>query len=405
MIVVPGGQRGGHERVLRAHHGRLVHEEVARLQAAVGGGEADVALVLDVRAERPEGVQVRIQPAAADHVAARRRQQRRAEAGQQRAADQHAGADRARPARRRPRSSSPRRPAGRRRRRRAARPSRRGPRAARSGPPCRGSAARCGARPPRSVSRQAASSGRAAFLLPAGTTVPDSGTPPSMTNFSIGRSSGGPTRVGPGSWARVPTMSVELSRPEAWSLFCEWTESPSLRRHVLAVEAAHAGLRPALRRGRGAVGHHRPPARPRLRALSRPRDRPSARWRWRSSSGATTRPSWSARSPRTPTSSRSRATRRSRRRLYAVDELSGFIMACAYVRPDGHPRPDAQVGQEEDEDAGLRGRREPRRAARRRRGARRRLRRAPRLRDRRAGGRGRRARAARLVLLGPAAAS
>ena len=33
-------------------------------------------------------------------------------------------------------------------------------------------------------------------------------------------------------------MSLELSRPEAWSLFCEWTESPSLRKHVLAVEAA-----------------------------------------------------------------------------------------------------------------------------------------------------------------------
>ena len=38
-----GRQRGRHERVLRAHHGRLVHEEVARLQAAVRRGEADVA--------------------------------------------------------------------------------------------------------------------------------------------------------------------------------------------------------------------------------------------------------------------------------------------------------------------------------------------------------------------------
>jgi hypothetical protein len=35
------------------------------------------------------------------------------------------------------------------------------------------------------VSTEAASSGRAAFLLPAGMTVPDSGTPPSMTNFSM----------------------------------------------------------------------------------------------------------------------------------------------------------------------------------------------------------------------------
>src|ERR1700749_1965678 len=30
----------------------------------------------------------------------------------------------------------------------------------------------------------------------------------------------------------------EPSRDEAWELFCEWTESESLRRHVLGVEAA-----------------------------------------------------------------------------------------------------------------------------------------------------------------------
>jgi putative nucleotidyltransferase with HDIG domain len=31
---------------------------------------------------------------------------------------------------------------------------------------------------------------------------------------------------------------VDVSREEAWKLFCEWTESESLRKHVLGVEAA-----------------------------------------------------------------------------------------------------------------------------------------------------------------------
>ena len=30
----------------------------------------------------------------------------------------------------------------------------------------------------------------------------------------------------------------EVSRDQAWELFCEWTESDSLRKHVLAVEAS-----------------------------------------------------------------------------------------------------------------------------------------------------------------------
>jgi putative nucleotidyltransferase with HDIG domain len=33
-------------------------------------------------------------------------------------------------------------------------------------------------------------------------------------------------------------MSKEPTRDEAWGLFCEWTESDSLRKHVLGVEAA-----------------------------------------------------------------------------------------------------------------------------------------------------------------------
>ena len=100
-----------------------------------------------------------------------------------------------------------------------------------------------------SVRSVAARAGRAAFLLPAGTTVPDSGWPPSMTNFSMreppsrGRerlrkgSEGHLTRVSfrrAGYPARMPTPT----RDEAWDLFCEWTESDSLRKHVLGVEAA-----------------------------------------------------------------------------------------------------------------------------------------------------------------------
>ena len=31
---------------------------------------------------------------------------------------------------------------------------------------------------------------------------------------------------------------MEVSREGAWELFCEWTQSDSLRKHVLGVEAA-----------------------------------------------------------------------------------------------------------------------------------------------------------------------
>ena len=47
-----------------------------------------------------------------------------------------------------------------------------------------------------SVRTEAARMGRAPFLLPAGTIVPDSAMPPSMTNFSIERAPSGD-----GSWA------------------------------------------------------------------------------------------------------------------------------------------------------------------------------------------------------------
>src|SRR5215211_3278778 len=186
-----------------------------------------------------------------------------------------------------------------------------------------------------SVSRHAASSGSAAFLLPAGATVPDSGTPPSMTSFSISTCDGaGRTSVRRGSWARVPTMSFELSRPEAWSLFCEWTESPSLRKHVLAVEAAMRAY--ARRFGEdeelwGITGllhdldYERHPdletGHPRiaLRELEA-RGYPPELVR-----AVASHADFLGVSRETPLE----------KTLYAVDELSGFIMACAYVRPTG----------------------------------------------------------------------
>ena len=130
---------------------------------------------------------------------------------------------------------------------------------------------------------------------------------------------------------------VEDSRAQAWDLLCQWTQSDSLRRHALAVESAmrayahrlggdvelwgltgllhdldyerHPDLddlenghpRTALREleARGyppelvrAVAGHAP-------FLGVPREAPMEK------------------------------------ALFAVDELSGFVLACAYVRPEG----------------------------------------------------------------------
>jgi putative nucleotidyltransferase with HDIG domain len=129
-------------------------------------------------------------------------------------------------------------------------------------------------------------------------------------------------------------MSFELSRPEAWSLFCEWTESPALRKHVLAVEAAMRAY--ARRFGEdeelwGITGllhdldYERHPdletGHPRvalqeLEARGYPPELVRA---------VASHADFLGVSRETPIE----------KTLYAVDELSGFIMACAYVRPTG----------------------------------------------------------------------
>jgi putative nucleotidyltransferase with HDIG domain len=129
-------------------------------------------------------------------------------------------------------------------------------------------------------------------------------------------------------------MCQGISRESAWTLLCEWTASESLRRHALSVEAAMRAYAPRFdgdvelwgltglvhdldyeRYPSAKDGHPRfamkelesrgyPPELIRAVAshadyLDVPRETPMER------------------------------------SLYAVDELSGFVLACAYVRPDG----------------------------------------------------------------------
>jgi putative nucleotidyltransferase with HDIG domain len=127
---------------------------------------------------------------------------------------------------------------------------------------------------------------------------------------------------------------VTPTRDEAWSLFCEWTESDSLRKHVLGVEAAMrayarelggdeelwavAGIvhdldyerHPDLETGHPRVALEELPklgyppevvdaVAGHAEFLGVPRETPMAK------------------------------------ALFAVDELSGFVAACALVRPTG----------------------------------------------------------------------
>ncbi len=190
-------QRRGHQRVLGRHHRRLVHQEVARPAGPARRREHDVA----VRA-RPSR-RARGTRRGADRAGGGRSRRRRAAAcGRGRsgpAAGRRAGTRRgsARPARGRRRCSFTSR---RRRHLAGAEPGRPGRRATASSAIIastsliRGTLRRITSS---SVSRQAARIGSAPFLLPAGTIVPDSGTPPSITNFSIGSRE---VRCGQRSW-------------------------------------------------------------------------------------------------------------------------------------------------------------------------------------------------------------
>ena len=129
-------------------------------------------------------------------------------------------------------------------------------------------------------------------------------------------------------------MSVRLSRDEAWSLLTEWVESESLRRHCLAVETAMRAYAKAGGEDEelwGVVGllhdmdYERHPdldtGHPRiaLAELEKMDVDPAV---IRAIASHADFLGVSRDSPMEKT-------------LYAVDELSGFLLACAYVRPEG----------------------------------------------------------------------
>src|SRR6201995_3591264 len=129
-------------------------------------------------------------------------------------------------------------------------------------------------------------------------------------------------------------MPAEISREEAWDLLCEWTQSDSLRRHMLAVGAAMGAYAPrfegdvALWGGTGlphGLAYERYPSledgHPRyaLKELERRGYPPEL---VRAVASHATYLGVSRDSPM-------------EKALFAVDELSGFLLACAYVRPEG----------------------------------------------------------------------
>jgi putative nucleotidyltransferase with HDIG domain len=127
---------------------------------------------------------------------------------------------------------------------------------------------------------------------------------------------------------------AQHSRAQAWDLLCEWTQSDSLRRHMLAVEVAMRAYAPRFdgdvelwgltgllhdldyeRYPDLETGHPRYA----MRELEARRYPPEL---VRAVASHATYLGVSRDSPM-------------EKALFAVDELAGFVLACAYVRPSG----------------------------------------------------------------------
>jgi putative nucleotidyltransferase with HDIG domain len=126
----------------------------------------------------------------------------------------------------------------------------------------------------------------------------------------------------------------EISRDDAWTLFCEWTESDSLRKHALAVEAAMRAYARRFGEDEEAyavtglvhdLDYERYPdldtGHPRY-ALKELEERGYPQAIIDAVAGH-------ADFLEVPRETQMAKT------LYAVDEMSGFVTACALVRPTG----------------------------------------------------------------------
>ncbi|HVP00992.1 MAG TPA: HDIG domain-containing protein [Solirubrobacteraceae bacterium] len=131
-------------------------------------------------------------------------------------------------------------------------------------------------------------------------------------------------------------MPSRLSRDEAWSLLSEWVASESLRRHCLAVEAsmrAYARREGADEELWGVVGLLHDMDYERFPDMDAQDGHPRTTIRVLTERGVD------------PVVVRAIASHADfmdvpretpmEKTLYAVDELSGFVLACAYVRPQG----------------------------------------------------------------------
>ena len=162
-------------------------------------------------------------------------------------------------------------------------------------------------------------------------------------------------------------VAVELTRDAAWALVTEWTQSESLRKHMLAVEAAVRGYARHFGEDEEAWGvvallhdfdyerypdaeHHPFEGVAVLKGLGYPE--------------------WVTRAILSH-ADYSGVARESRleKTLYACDEMSGFVTAAALVRPSKSVLDlEAVLGREADEGQGLCQGRQPRRPAARGRG-------------------------------------